>query len=120
MFRRIIRILSKGERLLAEIEYFKNLKERVSSTQITEHLGIARSTLQIDLQVLERFGAAFDSTEGRNGGILPTKTISVLDIVSTKVPKQKVEKLLDEQSADNSETLKKIINELAISILNES
>ena len=112
--------MSKGERLLAEIEYFKNLKERVSSTQITEHLGIARSTLQIDLQVLERFGAAFDSTEGRNGGILPTKTITVIDIVSTKVKRQKVEKLMKEQTSENAETLKKLLNELAISILNES
>ena len=109
--------MKKGERLLREIEYFNSLSSSISATEVGDYFGVAKNTIQDDIDRLKNHGCIFDSTEGRSGGYVLKAAPSTERLAVGEEKELLLKQMIEDAKGEKKDLLKKMAEDLAIKTL---
>lgn len=109
--------MKKGERLLYEIEYFNSRNRSISATEIGDYFGVAKNTVQDDIDRLKNHGCIFEATDGRNGGYVLKSAPSLERLAVGEEKEQLLKQMIEEAKGEKKELLRQMTEELAIKTL---
>jgi len=109
--------MKKGERLLKEIAYFKSLNSSISATEVGEYFGVAKNTIQDDIDRLKYHGCIFEATDGRSGGYILKSAPSIERLAVGGDKELLLKQMIEEAKGENKDLLREMTEELAIKTL---
>lgn len=102
--------MTKGERLVKEIEYFKRHSQPISLRQFAKDMNIANSTAQLDLDILQDLGCKFLVTRGFHGGYLLVEAPETIEFVLDKEQLETWNVILDKCTDSEKRLLKHVMS----------
>lgn len=109
--------MTKGERLLREIEYFNSLNTSISATEVGDYFGVAKNTIQDDIDRLKNHGCTFETTEGRSGGYVLKSAPTTERLAVGEEKETLLKQMITDAKGDKKDLLRKMTEDLAIKTL---